>query len=457
MILQIKIYLKLNNSCIYLIKLLPIDTNFSKLLLFFLTSLILFYTSNMQGGNHMKNYKFVIRFLILFLLLTVTSFFTLCSSNDKKSESIVSSRSYSGHESDIDANNFVKAYPNTIGTRLDDCQTCHRAGISGTSTSKIYNPCSYCHLLEWPDSGLTDGVPTKFEDTLNSFGLAYKNAGKTKDALLSIGSQDSDGDGFINKDEIADNRFPGNSNSKPGQPIAIIKTVSESSFTYLVSAKLHEQFLLMNTSKQQFDDYATYGGVKVSDLIESLGIDLSDVNITGISVFAPDGFKKDFVKSDIIAQYPDETFYWVDQTSLASNLQFINYEQPTSSGISDGSALGNLWLMIASYRGPYKNPLSESYYDNVTGKQEGEGPYRIIPPMKNPTPGRPDRGNGQTQDSDITWNYNSSLDHNAGSSVRGMCIIRINPMPAGYEEYDTSNGWSLITDKKIVLYGYGIN
>jgi hypothetical protein len=29
-------------------------------------------------------------------------------------------------------------------------------------------------------------------------------------------------------------------------------------------------------------------------------------------------------------------------------------------------------------------------------------------------------------------------------------------MPQGYEEYDWKNGWPLIGDKKIVIYGYGI-
>jgi hypothetical protein len=38
-----------------------------------------------------------------------------------------------------------------------------------------------------------------------------------------------------------------------------------------------------------------------------------------------------------------------------------------------------------------------------------------------------------------------------------MCVIRINPMPEGYEEYDWKNGWSLIEDKKIIIYGHGVS
>ena len=40
----------------------------------------------------------------------------------------VSSRSYRGHANDRDVTNFVTAYRNTVGSRLDDCQTCHRGG-----------------------------------------------------------------------------------------------------------------------------------------------------------------------------------------------------------------------------------------------------------------------------------------------------------------------------------------
>ena len=50
-----------------------------------------------------------------------------CSSDDQSGD-IVSSRSYRGHENDVDITNFVNVYPATVGTRLDDCQTCHRGG-----------------------------------------------------------------------------------------------------------------------------------------------------------------------------------------------------------------------------------------------------------------------------------------------------------------------------------------
>lgn len=81
-------------------------------------------------------------------------------------QQISSSRAYTGHETDLDANNFASAYPSIIGTRLNDCQTCHRAGIEGTDTGQVYNGCGYCHLIPFPEKGCLTGVPKNFGDTL---------------------------------------------------------------------------------------------------------------------------------------------------------------------------------------------------------------------------------------------------------------------------------------------------
>ena len=57
-------------------------------------------------------------------------------------------------------------------------------------------------------------------------------------------------------------------------------------------------------------------------------------------------------------------------------------------------------------------------------------------------PGRPDRmqrapvlGDG--------WDFLPNADHNAGACVRGACVIRVNPLPAGFEEIDWKNFPSL--------------
>jgi hypothetical protein len=390
---------------------------------------------------------------------------------------LISSRAYSGHENDQDANNFVRAYPAALGTRLDDCQLCHSGGKVGTSTETITNACNYCHLIQWPDHAkYPTGHPAVWSDTLNPFGLDYYNHGQSKEAFQSIASLDSDGDTFDNATEIADNRSPGQATSKPGQPLA--PTV-EFTLSDIAAMTAHPQFLLMNTTKQQYDDYVNYNGPTVKELLTQAGVDVDDANITSITAIAPDGFTQDFdIKAvrngtgadlGLGAYYPDAVFYLVDQSAMTTEQRFVNYPNPLptnpdpsiipSRPFADQDAIKDLWLTIAFQRndGAGFANLSSSYYDSITGRLEGEGPFRIIPPQTLTAavkPFRPDRKSGVPLTDG--WEYDSKIDHNAGKSTRGMCIIRVNPL-GSYEDYDTSNGWSLIVDKKIVIYGYGVN
>jgi hypothetical protein len=397
-------------------------------------------------------------FAVLIALATVLV--PSCSLNTPAASTPISSRSYSGHTNDQDANNLVRAYPAIVSTRLDDCQTCHSAGLAGTSTGTgpkaITNACAYCHLKAFPDSvkagGYTTGVPAAYSDTLNPFGKAYLNAGRSIDAFTTIASFDSDMDNYSNSAEIAAGRFPGNASSYPGQPLAPTKVLT---YSQVASLSQHSQFLLMNASKQQYDFYATYEGPTVKDLLAAAGVDSTDPNITSVSMFAPDGFKQDFTIAKVNIKYPDGIFRTVPGQPFSNSLlDFVQYPATLPTGLVDGSALTGQWLTMAIKRDG--GAMATSYYDTTTCRQEGEGPFRVIPPQT--TPGRPDRGSGLTQaNPDDGWNYLSTLDHNAGSSERGVVVIRINPMPSGYEEFDTSNGWSLISDKKLVIYGYGIH
>jgi hypothetical protein len=401
----------------------------------------------------MRPTRSVISLCALLLVVMAGVLLTGCPQGTPAPAPLVSTRAYSGHENDQDANNFVRAYPARVGSRLDDCQLCHKVGVTAPKT--LYNACSYCHLIQWPDPANYAPTPANYQATLNQFALDYLNNGRSVAAFTTIAGMDSDGDGATNADEIADNRFPGNAASKPGQPFAPTKILT---LAQVQGMTQHPEFLLMNTSKQQYDDYATYNGPTVKDLLVAAGVDLTGA--TGVSVFAPDGFKQDFLIAKVNNAYPDSVFYEVPQPFADPLLNFVNYPSPlpvcpsTSTTYKNGDPITGLQLTVAWQRDG--NVLSASYYDPSTGRLEGEGPFRVIPPQS--TAGRPDRGNGQLQDlSDPTWNYSGSLDHNAGSSPRGACIIRINPMPGGLEEYDTSNGWSLIPDKKIVIYGLGVN
>ena len=166
-------------------------------------------------------------------------------------QSKVQSRAYVGHENDRDIQNLVSQYPKVAGTRLDDCQTCHRGGAVGTDAEREYSPCGYCHLLQYPNSKYKTGVPKSLEDTLNAYGLAYKKQGRTSEALNAIAKQDSDGDGHSNAEEIVGLRYPGDRGSRPGQSLAPIISLNWDNVRKLPR---HSQFMLMNTTSEPFDD-----------------------------------------------------------------------------------------------------------------------------------------------------------------------------------------------------------
>jgi len=120
---------------------------------------------------------------------------------------LTSSRSYQGHASDADINAFVEVYRHTIGTRLDDCQTCHTGGgiLDDELEEVTTNPCDDCHFLIHAPEGWSD-LPLTMVETLNPCGTACLDAGRDAAAVEVIASLDSDGDGHANSAEIADLR-----------------------------------------------------------------------------------------------------------------------------------------------------------------------------------------------------------------------------------------------------------
>jgi hypothetical protein len=370
---------------------------------------------------------------------------------------LISSKSYQGHESVADSNNFVRVYKNTLGTRLDDCQTCHLQGIVVNTAGNSFqlSACDYCHIYALhPDNNIVSGAPTSYHETLNPYGIDYLGNGRDRAALVEIGPLDSDGDNYSNDTEINALYYPGDNGSVPGQPLAPCITVSWSEIN---SMDNHMQFLLMNAAKQQFDEYALYNGVKVKVLLEQIGVDLS--NATSISFIAPDGFAKTITLDNVNGAFPAGLYYpGLSASDFADpNQGFVTYpaSQYIPGGMTNGGAIPDeQWLQIAYWR--EGAALTESYIDTSTGKLEGEGPYRLVVPQN--TPGSPDRGSKYSPSGYADgYDYDAAKDHNAGACVRGLVAIRINPMPAGYEEPDWKNqGLSLIMNKQIIVYGCGV-
>jgi hypothetical protein len=390
----------------------------------------------------------------LFLILVLGMGFAGWLATARAGQEAVSSRAYVGHATDADMNGFIRQYPGAAGTRLDDCQTCHRGGVRGTDTEREYSPCGYCHLLVYPNPKYATGVPKAMTDTLNAYGLEYKKAGRTFEAFAAIAGLDSDGDGHRNGAEIADLRNPGDPASRPGLPQASTIVLGWDDIRKL---PVQSQLMLMNTTKESSDDYVVYKGVRVIDLLAAAKVYLTGV--TGITVFAPDGYSIDYDLKDINEPFPKGVFYAEPRSFEGSERAFVKYPENLPPGVKDRKKIPTApWLLLAYERNGL--PLDPSSYEKGTGRLTGEGPFRLVKPQRDisgdPTkPGRPDRSLKSKTFGD-GWDFVSGIDHNAGACIRGACVIRVNPMPEGYEEYDWKNGWPLIGEKKVVIYGRGV-
>lgn len=364
------------------------------------------------------------------------------------------SRAYVGHENDADMRGFIRQYPGAAGSRLDDCQTCHRGGAKGTDTEREYSPCGYCHLLVYPNPRYATGVPKTPADTLNAYGSDYKKAGRKFEAFMAVDAWDSDGDGKPNGVEVADLRNPGDPASRPGLPQAGTIVFGWEEIRRL---PVQTQFMLMNTTKEPTDDYVVYTGIRVLDLLSAAKIYMTGA--TGITVFAPDGYSVDYSIGDITAPFPSGYYYAAPRAFEGTEQAFVKYPAKLPAGLMDAKRIpAEPWLLLAYERDGA--PLQSSVYEKGTGRLAGEGPYRLVKPQRDlegdpKRSGRPDRSQKSKVFGD-GWDFVPGIDHNAGACIRGACVIRINPMPEATEEYDWKNGWPLIGDRKVVIYGHGI-
>jgi hypothetical protein len=88
---------------------------------------------------------------------------------------------------------------------------------------------------------------------------------------------------------------------------------------------------------------------------------------------------------------------------------------------------------------------------NSQNKLDGEGPFRVVPPQKNPGP--PDQ-RSSSKNQGVIWPYDANADHNAGFSSRTVTIIKVEPLPEGTTDIDTMEaGWDYVDEGKIIVYG----
>ena len=107
--------------------------------------------------------------------------------------------------------------------------------------------------------------------------------------------------------------------------------------------------MFMNATKEPTDDYVTYTGVRVIDLLAAVGVDLKGA--TGITVFAPDGYSIDCSVEDIEQPFVKGFFYSAPAGIKDKDRSFVKYPDTIPAGVADGKEIPDApWLLLAFER-----------------------------------------------------------------------------------------------------------
>lgn len=337
-----------------------------------------------------------------------------------------------GHTDNVDQPYVRSVYPFLSGSVLDNCVLCHRGG---TVKEKLLNGCDYCHQTHE-----TQG----FNQTLNAYGIAFLQAGRTEDAIRKIETQDSDQDGYSNLDELKAMTNPGEAESRPQFPEAPNKILDQAA---LAKVPTHEQFLLINSANSK-DAYALFSGYNVLDLITAAGVDSK--SFTSVTIIAADGYRKDFTRDEVLMKYPASTYYAAENfTKDPACPSWIDYPHQLPPGIQDGNPIpGKFRLMIASAsNGVQLKPATRS----ENGTLSGEGPYRLILPQR--TASAPDQ-NHKINNPECPFPYDPAIHHNSGDCVRSVVALQVHPMPQNTREPDWAGRLDeFLTARKLMVFG----
>lgn len=349
------------------------------------------------------------------------------------------------HMGEIDSGYFLSVHPDATSTKLDSCALCHSGGSYVQSGKTVtVGSCQWCHYKYGYDAS------GDILETLNSYGLAYLNAGRSSAAVSAIEGLDSDGDGYSNAEEIASVRFPGDPNDDPTKVTAPARIYD---LAQIEAMPPHSQFMLMNTSKSG-DFYATYTGVPLEYVLDDAGILPA---ATGINVFAADGFSTSHPLDPapglyhVRGDYPSTTFFYNVQADKAlTSYGWCDYSAASVAGRANGDPIGNLKMLLAyKYEGEYLVPGAMGTDNRLT--PESEGPFRTVPPQT--VAGPPDQSSTSPNQA-VIWPYNRSWDHNAGFASKCATIIKIGPLPEGTTDINVLEaGWNYVDEGKIVVYG----
>ncbi|MEZ4600987.1 MAG: GEGP motif-containing diheme protein [Syntrophotaleaceae bacterium] len=340
---------------------------------------------------------------------------------------------YKAHLNILDSMLFVDAYPQARDTKTDNCFLCHTGGVI---EGRYLNDCDYCHTVYGYKAPHPQGSLAK---TLNAYGAAYLKAGRNVEAFITVGAQDSDGDGFSNAEEIKGGYLPGDKNDSPATQEAPAVIYDRTRLSRLPRTS---QLMAFDTAK--FGDYyAVYSGVKVLDLLLDAGILDSATDIT---VYSISGYSRNFAIKDL-------------QEGFAQGVFFSRYpwiKHPAEVPLRDGQQIpGKQFFLVAFERDGY--PLLEGRMkSDAKGHfhMHGEGPYRFISPYLQPIV--PDRSQWSIDRDEPPYPFNPGrpVAKNADYCVKSIVAIQVNTEDNKSYRYNwAEQQFQMAAKGELVVYG----
>ena len=328
---------------------------------------------------------------------------------------------------------------------MDGCDACHVRIVAlppGEKSGKgvPLSVCDSCHRLT--DHGRKQG------NTLTSYGLDYKKAGRNAEAFAAIAKLDSDGDGASNAAEIEAKTNPGDRQSAPDKRPAAHVVIS---YDDLVRKGIptYEQAIFVNVSKSKDgDSYSDLRGFKLIDVLEAAGM---AQGATSVDVISLDGYMATFSIRQLRRAYPQAAPALGLDTEALGECGWVRYE---SRNLKSGVPLpdANILLTFAA-NGQEYSPARINDQQRLVGS----GPFRVVAPqMKNP--GIPDMSSRATdaciQKVPEQYRFNRDYEKNSDYCVKAVVAIRVNPVPPGMMDIHWPQyAQKAIDDKSIVIFG----
>jgi hypothetical protein len=349
---------------------------------------------------------------------------------------------YKGHANNEDVNAVLAVYTTLKGTPVDSCATCHVRGDVKDSTGghRSENHCDYCHAVVVRDK-------RDPKDTLSRYGRDYLAAGRNADAVRTLASKDSDGDGFTNEAEFKAGTDPGDARSNPTVPPARSRKYAVAELKRLVPV-LDTTVLLNTTKSKSGDSYSDYRGNSLWDVLNVVGV---AETATAVDLLSADGYEHTFTFAELKKSWPQAA----PAMGLGKNeLGACGWVSYGSRRLQAGKPLPSVPVMLAFEENG--QALEPARLDAATGRLVGKGPLRVIvPQFKISPPDVPQFADPSCSAKVASeFRFHEEYEHNGGASSYAIVAVRVNPLPKGTREIDwQSAAPRVLADEQIVFFG----